>query len=138
MRELNRAISYAQRYGTDISLVFIDLNEFKKINDRYGHAAGDAALKVAADILAENVRESDIIGRIGGDEFAVVLLNSAKEPALRKAEGLVTALKGARIPVNGDILSLSAAIGVAQIGEGESADDALARADAEMYAAKRA
>lgn len=137
LREFSRAVSYAQRYGTDVSVVFIDLNKFKEINDNFGHAAGDTALKVAADILTENVRESDIVGRIGGDEFAVVLLNTAIEPATDKAASLALALTGARIPVNEDIVSLSAAVGVAQLGDGESAEDALARADAEMYAAKR-
>ncbi len=137
IREINRAISYARRYGTDISVVFLDLNKFKEINDSYGHATGDAALKVAANILEENVRQSDIVGRIGGDEFAVALLNTAEDHAQTKAESLVEALKATRIPVKGDIISLSASVGVAQIADGENAEDVLARADEKMYAAKR-
>ena len=137
LREFERAISYARRYGTDISIVFLDLNKFKIINDTYGHATGDAALKVAANILEENVRESDIVGRIGGDEFAVALLNTSETFAQTKAESLVGALKAARIPVGEDIVSLSAAVGVTRIEDDETAEEALARADAKMYAAKQ-
>jgi len=136
LREFNRAISYARRYGTDVSVLFIDLNKFKAINDSYGHAAGDAALKVAAMIIQENVRESDITGRIGGDEFAVALLNAPGEQAKAKADTLATALKAARIPVESGVVSLSAAIGAVQVGSEETGEGALARADAQMYAAK--
>ena len=133
MREFDRAVSYAQRYGTDISVVFIDLNKFKEINDTYGHAAGDAALKVAATIIQENVRESDIVGRLGGDEFAITLLNASEEQAASKAETLAEALRAARIPVEGGVVSLSAAIGISEVNEQDTGETALARADERMY-----
>ena len=73
VRELERTISYAKRYAIDTSILYIDLDEFKKINDTYGHQAGDLALKHAGSYLVEKVRASDTVARIGGDEFAIIL-----------------------------------------------------------------
>ena len=74
-RELKRSLAYVKRYGTSAALVYVDLDGFKPVNDRHGHAAGDAVLKAIAAALVRNVRASDVVARVGGDEFAVLLWN---------------------------------------------------------------
>ena len=74
-RELARSLAYVKRYGTAAALVFIDLDGFKAVNDRHGHAAGDALLKAVARQLTGHVRASDVVARLGGDEFAVLMWN---------------------------------------------------------------
>ena len=89
-RELARAIASARRYREDLSLVYFDLNGFKAVNDTYGHAAGDAALKHVADVLTANVRDSDVVGRMGGDEFAVAPTRADPENTARRASQLAS------------------------------------------------
>jgi diguanylate cyclase (GGDEF)-like protein len=72
-RELKRSLAYVKRYGTSVALVYVDLDGFKPVNDHHGHAAGDTVLKAIAAALVRNVRASDVVARIGGDEFAVLL-----------------------------------------------------------------
>jgi len=74
-RKLKRSLAYVKRYGATAAAIYLDLDEFKPINDRYGHAAGDAVLKAIAATLARNVRASDVVARIGGDEFVVLFWN---------------------------------------------------------------
>ncbi len=88
MREVQRAIAVARRHDIPASVIFFDLDGFKAVNDRYGHAAGDAALVAVAERLQAEVRESDVVGRLGGDEFAVLLLHADREAATQKAEAL--------------------------------------------------
>ena len=88
VRELSRVMSYTERYETPSSLIYFDVNSFKSINDTYGHAAGDQALLVVADILVNHIRESDLIGRLGGDEFGIILAHTDSAGALEKAETL--------------------------------------------------
>ena len=90
-RELKRSLAYVKRYGTSAALIYVDLDGFKPVNDRHGHAAGDAVLKAVAAALLRHVRASDVVARIGGDEFAVLLWNvddaaADEPPALRAAE----------------------------------------------------
>jgi len=72
-RELKRALAHTKRYGTEAALMFIDLDGFKAVNDRYGHGAGDALLKAVAREVVAHVRASDVVGRLGGDEFGVLI-----------------------------------------------------------------
>jgi diguanylate cyclase (GGDEF)-like protein len=118
------------------------MDGFKAINDQYGHAVGDAALAHVAKILLVQVRDSDIVGRIGGDEFAVVLANAAPDEARRKAEWLAAIITATPFNFEGVTHPLSASVGVhAFAGDDARAEDAetlLARADEAMYAAKHA
>ena len=93
MRELTRYIAFTGRYNTPASLIYFDLNHLKKINDTYGHAAGDAVLQHFADMLLAHVRDSDCVGRLGGDEFGVLLTHANQEQALKKADVLAEALR---------------------------------------------
>lgn len=137
LRELNRALAYARRYDASMCVVFLDLDKFKGINDRFGHPTGDLALRLAANTLLDNLRESDIVGRIGGDEFAIVLWNTDRETAETKAKSLVDSIAMATLVTPEGRVPLSATAGVAEASKEDSAESVLARADVEMYQAKK-
>jgi len=137
VRELTRIISFSERYGAPCSLIYFDLNDLKQINDRYGHSAGDDALTYFAESLVSNVRDSDIVGRIGGDEFAVILLNSDEAAANAKAGQFRDFLMHHPMTVSGEKLVLRAAYGVYSFRPGIDATTAMAEADRAMYAEKK-
>ncbi len=132
--ELNRALAMAQRYGHPSSLVFIDLDDLKKINDTHGHSAGDAALNHAATIISENIRQTDVFGRLGGDEFAIILTNTPRALAEHKANLLASIVKATPGP---DGLQVSVTCGVVEVAAGLTAEAALMAADKVMYDEKR-
>lgn len=136
MRELSRVMSFSQRYDIPSSLIFFDLNGFKGVNDTYGHSAGDAIIKGVAETLMKNVRESDLVGRIGGDEFAVLLAKALPEEAALKAQGLSNAINSVRITHDGISLGVSATFGLHNIGPNDNAQSAMDSADSIMYANK--
>ena len=129
-RELEREIARSERYKTALSLLFIDLDAFKSINDREGHEAGDRVLLKVAETLQNSVRQNDIVGRLGGDEFGVVLIEAGPEEAsiCRSAIGdrLATACPA----------QVSASIGTASWTEGQTATQLLACADQDMFRQK--
>ena len=133
VRELGRIISYSQRYKTDASLIYIDVNDFKAVNDAYGHAAGDAALIHIAGNLMDRLRESDLIGRLGGDEFGIILSNADGARALEKAKELADAVAGALVEFDGQRFGVSISYGITTFSAGESVSDAIAAADKAMY-----
>ena len=137
VRELSRVMSYAERYGTSHSLVYFDLNGMKQINDTYGHAAGDAALKHVAEILEQSTRESDVVGRLGGDEFAVILAQVDETMATEKAASLAASIAAEGVEWQGRHLRLTVAHGIVPIISGQDADTALQAADRAMYANKK-
>jgi diguanylate cyclase (GGDEF)-like protein len=93
VRELSRMMSFADRYGTGSSLLFFDIDNMKAINDVFGHAAGDAAIRYVAETLIANVRESDTVGRLGGDEFGVILVGTDEAAAHQKGVQLAEAIE---------------------------------------------
>jgi diguanylate cyclase (GGDEF)-like protein len=135
-RELKRSLAYVKRYGTSVALVYVDLDGFKPVNDRHGHAAGDTVLKAIAAALVRNVRASDVVARIGGDEFAVLLWNVNATGAAAKAVALETAVYSTPVRWDNATLVVGASAGLALLGALDSAADVLARADAAMYARK--
>ena len=137
VRELTRYIAFAGRYGTPASLIYFDLNGFKAINDSNGHAGGDAVLKNFAQVLAANVRDSDCVGRLGGDEFGVLLSHADQAQAHKKADILAERLRAAPTQWNGQAIPISFAYGAFELKAGDDADLAMARADEAMYAHKR-
>jgi diguanylate cyclase (GGDEF)-like protein len=135
-RELKRALSHVKRYGTQAVLMFVDLDGFKGINDRYGHGAGDLLLKAVARELIGHVRASDIVGRIGGDEFGVLLWRLEGPQATAKARQLEAMIAKVGIPHGKARIEVAASIGVAPLVEDASPVDIIAAADQAMYARK--
>lgn len=137
IRELERAMSFSTRYGLRAAIVFLDIDRFKAINDKYGHRVGDATLRHVARILSRNVRQSDLVGRLSGDEFAMLLWNVDEEAANEKARELVETI--AREPVldNGVSIPVHLSHGVAVLRPGENCESILDRADAAMYSDKK-
>jgi diguanylate cyclase (GGDEF)-like protein len=117
--------------------MYLDLNGFKPVNDAFGHAAGDAALLHICGILLRHIRESDILGRLGGDEFGLLLPKADFETAKRKALGLAEQVQQAPFEWQGTILPVTFSHGVTVIQSGQSASDAIAAADKAMYQEKK-
>jgi diguanylate cyclase (GGDEF)-like protein len=138
VRELSRIISYSERYKAPSSLVYFDLNGFKAINDSLGHAAGDAALLHVARLLVENVRESDVVGRLGGDEFGVILAHADETQALEKAGSLAEKIGATPVSFDGQSFHIYVAYGTSTFAGGETVSEAIAAADRAMYANKAA
>ncbi|MEX2501884.1 MAG: GGDEF domain-containing protein, partial [Trueperaceae bacterium] len=132
--ELTRALARAERSGRPMSLVMIDLGSFKRINDTYGHDAGDRALRRVAETLRNASRTGDLVARWGGDEFLVLLPHQGSADAVATAERLVQAVRSVR---EGDAV-VEAHAGTASFpDDGADLDALVRRADARMYEHKR-
>ncbi len=136
VRELQRAIALTRRHKTPASVIYFDLDAFKVVNDLHGHAAGDCVLISVAERLVGAVREADVIGRIGGDEFAVLLQHADLKSAHAKALALAAAVSRAPVTFEGREIPVAVTFGVRQIGAVDSAEQALSEADAAMYLRK--
>ncbi len=132
-KELDRA----QRYDHPLALMMMDIDHFKRVNDTYGHAAGDEVLKQLAATCAANLRGVDILGRLGGEEFAVVLPECGIEAAYHAAERLRQTLAKIEVSSEQGAISFTISIGVVARNSGEGLTAALDRADKAMYAAKQ-
>jgi diguanylate cyclase (GGDEF)-like protein len=135
-RELVRTLAFCERYEAQASLVFIDLDGYKAVNDRYGHAAGDAALRAVAVTLTEHVRESDVVGRLGGDEFGVILAQAGREVAEAKAADLKRRVEAEPAVLAGLSIPLRLSYGVRTFEPGMQAAQMMAEADAAMFLRK--
>jgi diguanylate cyclase (GGDEF)-like protein len=138
MRALERFVDRAQRYGEGGAMLFVDLDGLKMINDCFGHKAGDEALIQVAELLVGGVRRSDVVARIGGDEFGILLAHSDEDNAQETAIRLTQLIAGCEFAHNGDVLPLSVAIGVGMIGEEDDPETIMAIADEAMYRRKDA
>ena len=132
-KELDRA----QRYDHPLALLMMDVDHFKRINDNYGHAAGDEVLKSLAATCATNLRGPDLLGRLGGEEFAVAMPECAIEAAERAAERLRQTLATLEVPCEQGTITFTISIGVVAWENGEDLAAVLERADKAMYAAKQ-
>ena len=137
-REVQRTANFLRRYGGAASVVYFDLDGFKSVNDRFGHAAGDAALRAVAERLAGNIRESDVVGRMGGDEFAVVLTQADHSTAEAKAQALAALVERAPVQCGDWSVPLHISYGVREITAEADAETVIAEADAAMFVRKRA
>ncbi len=137
VRELSRTMSFAERYGVGSGVLYFDINGMKEINDTHGHAAGDAALVHVAAILVKNVRKSDAVGRLGGDEFGIILAQSDQPAANTKAAALAAAVEAQPLEWKGKKIPLSLAYGAHVFEGGDNVDKALDAADRAMYARKQ-
>lgn len=137
VREMTRMISYSDRYGINSSLIFLDMNDLKVINDTYGHKAGDLALVHIAKTMIGALRDFDIIGRLGGDEFGIILPKASEENADAKAKQILKSLDKNPLILNGKEVPLKIAYGIYPLHSGLSPDQALNQADKKMYGHKQ-
>jgi len=136
MREIGRAQTLMARYDILCSIIFFDLNGFKVINDRFGHNIGDDLLIKVGTTLSASVRDCDMVARIGGDEFGVLLFKSDETIARAKAASLACRIASQYVDMLGDKISISAAWGVSACHPGDTVRQILHRADRAMYESK--
>lgn len=138
MRELDSLIARVSRYGESAAMLFVDIDGLKRINDSFGHKAGDEALLQVASALTNGVRKSDVVARLGGDEFGVLLVHSDDSTARDTAARLTAQIEAEEISCEGNTLPLGVAIGVAMIEKDDEPASVIARADRAMYEQKAA
>ena len=131
-----REMARARRSGSRVALVVIDLDDFKRLNDQYGHLVGDKALMLLVSVLHESMRPSDVLCRFGGEEFVLMLPDTAVDDACKAVRRFLAEFSARAIPAVGQSMTFSA--GVVGHDYFESLDEAIERADAATYAAKRA
>ena len=135
-RELKRAVSYIKRYQAAGALIVLDIDRLKPVNDTFGHAAGDQVLKAIAGVLRRQVRASDVIGRLGGDEFGLLLWNLTEADAHAKAAALEQDIDRLSFLFDGRTITAGASAGVAVLGPHSEPGRALEEADCAMYVRK--
>jgi diguanylate cyclase (GGDEF)-like protein len=136
LRELERVVSQANRHGTPAAVLYIDLDSLKLINDRHGHLAGDAALIHVARLLQDLIRTTDVVARIGGDEFGLILDHLDHNSAIETSERIGRCIAASPLEVGGSAVTLKVSIGVATILAGDTVEEVIQRADRNMYRAK--
>ncbi len=135
---MTRTLITSRRHGETGVLAFMDLNDFKEINDHYGHEIGDKALCAFADTIRTNLRGSDFIARIGGDEFVFVLTRTNEENGRNRALTIQREVSATSISARGRKIFLKASMGLAFYGDDSSFNDLMATADKAMYENKKA
>jgi diguanylate cyclase (GGDEF)-like protein len=138
IRQLQYEILRSQRYNALLSVSILDLDHFKFVNDTYGHVTGDRVLREVALLLRDSIRQPDVVGRYGGEEFLILLPNTDLESASRQAERLCKTARGLSIQVDNRSIHVTLSIGVVQFQHGvDTWQTVLTRADTAMYEAKR-
>lgn len=135
---LDHEVNTWHQSGNNLSLAMLDLDHFKRINDGYGHLAGDKVLKIIASVLRKRLRPTDFIARFGGEEFVLLMPDSALTDALAVGEVLRAAIEACPFHFKGEPVTITVSMGVAQFQPGERSDLALKRADEALYRAKAA
>lgn len=139
MERLSIEFERVQRYESLYTILMIDLDFFKRVNDTFGHMAGDTVLKKISEILQNGLRCTDLIGRIGGEEFAVILPETELPQSLQIAERLRKSVDQLPVEVDGDKIRITISLGASQSNIADTEmDDALIRADSALYSAKKA
>ncbi len=137
MEKLSEWIGHSRRYHTELSVLILDIDHFKRINDTHGHAAGDRVLQETASLLISSTRQADFVGRYGGEEFLIILPRTDIEGAAVIAERIRARYEAAPMHVDDDTTDrVTVSLGVTQWHEDDSADSLLARVDAALYRAK--
>ena len=136
--QMAQRIAEFERYGKVFSLLLLDADHFKELNDTYGHQAGDTVLRRLADVLRRMVRQSDIVARYGGEEFAVILPETPIDGARQSSERIRKAVERESVSVGKADLNITVSIGAAEVMPGESVSQLIERADGALYASKDA
>ena len=137
MEFLTREYARSKRFKSPLSVLMIDIDDFKKVNDTYGHTVGDKVLKTIAQILKTKLRATDVVGRYGGEEFLVVLPETDLQAALTVAEKLRTEVAKKAFKYKDQVFKVTISLGAAQLKEGESIEELINRADQALYTSKR-
>lgn len=137
LSSLHQRIARVERFKERVVLVYVDVDGLKMINDRFGHAAGDYALIEIANRLSGAMRANDVLARIGGDEFGILLDQVGGSEARSKIRRLAETVGDEPVVYDGNAIALSATFGMTAITPGASAEELMGRADTEMYRAKR-
>ncbi|MGO4501301.1 MULTISPECIES: sensor domain-containing diguanylate cyclase [unclassified Dyella] len=134
---LHEAVTQARPKHQPLALIFLDLDHFKSVNDRYGHQTGDACLRAVAAAIADELRPTDSLGRYGGEEFVALLPATTHEQAMAVGERIRRSIESLHVHSRGNSLQTTISMGVASLtGPADTADDLIARADAALYRAK--
>ena len=136
-KALKRTLAAAQRHGETGVIAFIDIDGFKSINDIHGHEAGDLVLRHVAMLLNEQIRETDIVARIGGDEFALVLVRASTDPGMFRARSIRDSVNNSCIIYDKSRIEIEASFGIQPFDAAASAEEILRGADDRMYETKR-
>jgi diguanylate cyclase (GGDEF)-like protein/PAS domain S-box-containing protein len=136
-RELDRQLRLLRRHGGPATVLFVDLDDFKLVNDTFGHRAGDELLKHVAGLLNDRLRTTDVVARLGGDEFAVLLPMTDADQAATVVEALERELEREPANIDGNVVAVRASVGVAALEAEQDVDAALRLADQAMYSVKR-
>lgn len=138
MRVLPQEMERTRRTGFPTGLLMVDLDHFKRINDFYGHQAGNEALRFVSDLWRATIRQNDVLCRYGGEEFTLILPGSNLRQTIRTAERLRSLIETSHLRVNGSVITLTASFGadVYKVTDSHSADDFLASADQYLLEAK--
>lgn len=134
MRRLEAVVQYAARHDTPAAVLYIDLDGLKRINDDHGHHAGDVVLLHLARLLTDSLRATDMVARIGGDEFGLILDHLNEADAAAKAKALSDYVSAQQVEVGAATIAIRVTIGLAMVRPGESVAGLIERADAAMYA----
>lgn len=133
---LIRETELARRHGTPLSLIAMDIDRFKEINDRFGHLAGDCVLKTVADAIIDCTRSSDILFRSGGEEFLILLSNTQREGAMMLAERIRNTIETYEYIYGDHDISVTASLGVTTFNKADNSESLFEKADTALYAAK--
>ncbi|MBT9267062.1 GGDEF domain-containing protein [Pseudomonas sp. MG-9] len=134
---LQREIDMSRRHLQPLSVLMLDIDHFKRVNDSHGHSAGDDVLKAVAASIKGQLRNVDMVFRYGGEEFLILLCNTGREAAAMVGERLRHAAQAAQYFADGQLIDLTVSLGCSSLLPGESADSLLRRADSALYVAKR-
>jgi diguanylate cyclase (GGDEF)-like protein len=137
MRRLAWAIAMQERYGHPCSVLYFDINEFKRINDTYGHPAGDMAIRHVSKVLIEAMRGSDFMARLSGDEFAIIMYYANIDSARERGEKIAERMARSSFVWEGKTISVTAAYGAYEVCKGDDPETALGNADTAMYLNKK-
>ena len=139
LEKLNEWLRHVRRYKGALSVVMLDIDYFKQVNDLHGHRVGDSVLADLAEFMRRSVRQTDLVGRYGGEEFLIILPRTDATGAATMARRICEALRGAPLhDAGGGALKVTASLGAAEYCEGDDEDSLISRADAALYRAKEA
>ncbi len=137
LHRLNERIKYTRRYGDELSLIMLDIDHFKKVNDQYGHLIGDGVLEEIAVSVQRSIRDTDVVGRYGGEEFIIILLKTGLSSALDVAERVRKAIEAAEMKDSeGNVFSVTVSEGVSSYKPAEDERSLISRVDDALYRAK--